>query len=106
MNAAIHQKSLTTIVTSLTPILSSILSQDVSEGLFICTYPDEYAQCFLSYLTFLLDPGLFTWQKDVFVQKIKAIADIMENMLCSEKGSCLFLYDIYNKALNSNYPSS
>lgn len=91
-NAAIHQKSLSVILTSLSPILAGILAQGVQEGLFVCAYPEEYAHIVLSVFTFLLDPGIFDWTGEEYVRKMKALACMLEGGLCAETGSFSFLF--------------
>lgn len=91
-NAAIHQKSLAKILTSLTPLISQIIIQGIEEKTFICEYPEEYAQIIMSIFTFLFDPGIFTWSNKEIVNKQKALADLLEKGLHCEKGSFTFLY--------------
>lgn len=91
-NAAIHQKSLAQIVSSLSQIIADILRQGVGEGIFTCAYPQEYAEMLLSVLTFLLDPVLFPQSSEQYIGKLKALADMLEKGLQSETGSFAFLY--------------
>lgn len=92
-NAALHQKSLAKILIDLSGIVSQIILQGVDEGLFICDYPNEYAEIILSTMTFLLDPGIFTWTPEQHISKMKALANILEKGLCAEKGS----FDFFQK---------
>lgn len=92
-NAAIHQKSLATILISLSAIVADIIKQGIDEGIFTCEYPEEYAEFLLTSLSFLLDPGIFTWSKQQILAKLRALADIFEKGLCTEKGNFSFLYE-------------
>lgn len=91
-NAAIHQKSLAQILSSLSQVISDILEQGIEEGIFSCEYPQEYAEILMSVFTFLLDPGIFPWVKEQYVMKLKALADMLEKGLCAPRGSFAFFY--------------
>lgn len=91
-NAAIHQKSLAKILSSLSPIISRIIIQGIEEGTFICEYPQECSEIIMSVFTFLLDPGIFTWTAEQNLIKMKALADMLEKGLSTKKGSLSFLY--------------
>lgn len=91
-NAAIHQKSLATILTALTPIVADIITQGVEEKLFICPYPKEYAEIVLSVFTFLLDPGIFTYTLQEQQGKLQALALLLEKGLGAKTKSFAFLY--------------
>ncbi len=91
-NAALHQKSLSQILTALSEIITRIIGQGIEEGIFICEYPQEYSEIILSAFTFLLDPGIFLWTKEQYMTRLRAIADIMENGLHIPKGSLSFFY--------------
>ncbi len=92
-NAAIHQKSLSQILLSLSKVITGIIEQGVQEGLMVCRYPEEYSQIILSVFTFLLDQGIFCWTNDQIILKLKALADILEKGLSVKNGSFSFLYD-------------
>lgn len=91
-NSAIHQKSLSLILLSLSTVVKSIIEQGISEGIFSCEYPEEYAQIILSVFTFLLDPGIFSWSYEQRLNKLKALATILEKGLSAKPGSFDFLY--------------
>lgn len=91
-NAAIHQKSLGLILSSLSRIISGILKQGVEEGSFACEYPREYAEIIMSVFTFLLDRGIFPWTEKENLLKMKALAVMLEKGLSAEEGSFSFLY--------------
>lgn len=95
-NAAIHQKSLAKILSSLSEVVSKIIMQGVDEGIFICEYPQEYSEIFMSVFTFLLDPGIFPWTDEQNLMKMKALADLLEKGLSAANGSFSFLYGCKN----------
>lgn len=96
MNASLHQKSLTTILLALRPLLSDVISQGVQEGLFTCQYPTEFAEFILSSFTFIFDRGLFTWSLDELSIKAKALAIFLEQSLVAQKNSFDFIYKYWN----------
>lgn len=91
-NAAIHQKSLAKILTSLSKEITSIMEQGIANGDFICDYPQEYSEIIMSVFTFLLDPGIFSWTNDQYLSKLKALANMLEKGLNSPPNSFSFLY--------------
>jgi AcrR family transcriptional regulator len=91
-NAAIHQKSLAQILSSLSNIIAGIIKQGIDEKLFACEYPQGYSEIILSVFAFLLDPGIFPWTEEEYRMKLKALADMLEKGLCAPKGSFGFLY--------------
>ncbi|AZV56937.1 TetR/AcrR family transcriptional regulator [Clostridium sp. AWRP] len=90
-NAAIHQKSLAKILSSLSPIIADIIKQGVDEKLFQCDKPEETAEIILSTYCFLFDPGIFSWTHEQVYNKTKALADLLERGLMAPKGSMKFL---------------
>ncbi|MGO0905792.1 TetR/AcrR family transcriptional regulator [Clostridioides difficile] len=86
-NASIHQKSLAEILTSLSPIVAEIFQQGVEEGIFKCEYTLEVSEIILSVFTFLLDPGIFSWNKEEKKRKLEALSLILERSLMAPKGS-------------------
>lgn len=90
-NAAIHQKSLAKILSSLSPIVAGIIQQGVEEKLFHCDKPQETAEIILSVYCFLYDPGIFIWTQEQLKNKAFALAAFLENGLASAKGSFQFL---------------
>ena len=91
-NAAIHQKSLAKILSSLSPIVTDIIQQGVQEKLFHCDKPQETAEIILSIYCFLYDPGIFIWTPEQLKSKELALASLLENGLASAQGSFQFLY--------------
>jgi AcrR family transcriptional regulator len=91
-NAAIHQKSLAQILSSLSQVISRIIEQGISEGIFVCEFSQEYAEFIMSVFTFLLDPGIFRWTNEQYMIKLKALANMLEKGLCAPRGSFAFLY--------------
>ena len=91
-NAAIHQKSLSKILLSLSDLVSPIIEQGIQEGIYQCEYPKEYSHIILSVFTFLMDPGLFSWTDEQKTQTLQALAKMLEQSLHAEEGSFSFFY--------------
>lgn len=91
-NAAIHQKSLAKILLSLSDIVTEILEAGKKEGVFTFEYPQELAQIILSVFTFLLDPGIFCWNQEQSIRKLKGLAYLLEQGLHTTADSFAFLY--------------
>ncbi len=91
-NAAIHQKSLAQIVSALSKIIARIIGQGIDEGIFTCAYPQAYAEIIMSVFTFLLDPGIFPWSAEEYLEKLAALADMLEKGLGAPKGSFAFMF--------------
>src|SRR5690625_6835184 len=54
-NAEMHQKSLTETILKLTPILTDVIEQGISEGVFATPYPKETIEILLVSASFILD---------------------------------------------------
>lgn len=94
-NAAIHQKSLARILLSLSPLIAKIIRQGVAENVFICEYPVEVSEIVLSTFSFLLDPGIFSWTEAQIINKLTALAIMLERSLHTKEGIFSFLYQDY-----------
>ena len=91
-NAALHQKSLATILLSLKPMISEIFNQGIQENVFFTDYPDEIAEILLSSFTFLFDPGIFEWSNEEMQKKRMALAEMLGTMLHTSHELFAFLY--------------
>ncbi len=91
-NAAIHQKSLAQILSSLSKVVTCIVEQGIEEGVFTCGYPGGYAEVVMSVLTFLLDPGIFPRSGEEYLIRLRALAEMSEKWLGTQEGSFGFLY--------------
>lgn len=96
-NAAIHQKSMADIVQGLSPLLADILRQGDTEKLFECAEPRRQAEIILSFLVFLLDPGLFPWTDEEVGEKMRAFSQFLEKGLLAPAGSFAFLHENWTK---------
>lgn len=90
-NAAIHQKSLAMILTSISPIISGIIRQGNEEKVFKCQKPEETADIFLSVICFLFDHGIFPWTMDKILCHLEVLVSMLELELQTPKGTLNFL---------------
>ncbi len=97
-NAAIHQKSLAQILSSLSKVVTRIVEAGIAEGTFTCRYPGGYAEIVMSVLTFLLDPGIFPWNEEEYLIRLKALADMSEKWLGAPEGSFGFLFGVQTRS--------
>lgn len=80
-NALIHQKSLTLMVTRITPILDNIVGEGISQGVFKSDFPKQYMQIFLTSTSTLLDDGIFHLSEEEQQMTIRALVALLEKML-------------------------
>jgi AcrR family transcriptional regulator len=92
-NMDMHQKVLTLLVSSMSPILSEILVQGIEEGIFECDMPDQYANLYVGIFAFMFDPGIFELTAEETFHKLTAFAELMERGLKAKKGCLSFVQD-------------
>lgn len=80
-NVLLHQKTLVSILNTLTPIFTEIVEEGNQEGLFHCAYPEQCIQILLSSALTLLDDGIFHFDKEKEMLIIQAIFFSMEKIL-------------------------
>lgn len=88
-NALMHQKSLVSLVTAITPVLTKLVEEGISEGIFQCAYPKQYMQIFLSSASTLLDDGIFHVKPEEAGQLFEALISVLEKMLGVKEGRLL-----------------
>lgn len=85
-NALLHQKTLVSIITMLTPVFAEIVEEGNAAGIFHCIYPEQSVQILLSATLTLLDDGIFQLEKTQAGKVFEALVDTMEKMLGVERG--------------------
>lgn len=91
-NVVIHQKFCVIAVREMTPILTEVIKQGIDEGIMQCDYPKRYAEFILSIILLSLDSVLIPSGKEERVEKLKALAQILETSMNTKKGSFSYLY--------------
>jgi len=92
-NAEMHQKSIIETIKQLTPILTKIIEQGISENVFTTPYPQETVEVLLVSSGFIFDDGIFKWEPNEQMQKAKAFIYILETVLGAKEGSFQYLLE-------------
>lgn len=87
-NSLMHQKSLNTMVTKISPLLTRVVEEGVEQGVFASEYPREYMQIFLTSSIVLLDQGIFQVQPEEQAIVFRALISLLEKMLGVEEDAC------------------
>ncbi len=80
-NALMHQKSLSLMVTRVSPILAKIVDEGISQGIFKSDFPKQYMQIFLTSSITLLDDGIFQVELEEQHMTFRALVALLEKML-------------------------
>jgi AcrR family transcriptional regulator len=80
-NALMHQKSLSSMVTRVTPVLANIVKEGIDQGLFKSDFPTQYMQIFLTASITLLDDGIFQIKQEEQQMTLRALIALLEKML-------------------------
>jgi AcrR family transcriptional regulator len=80
-NALMHQKSLSSMVTRVTPILVKVVEEGISQGIFKSDFPVQYMQIFLTSSITLLDDGIFQVKPEEQMMTLRALIALLEKML-------------------------
>lgn len=80
-NALMHQKSLSSMVTRLTPIFSKVVEEGIGLGIFKSDFPAQYMQIFLTSSITLLDNGIFQVKPEEQQMILRALIALLEKML-------------------------
>ncbi len=99
-NIVMHQKSLVLTIQKLSPILAEVIHQGIKENLFKTNYPQAVVELILAGMSFLLDPSIFSWSKEEYLIRVKALADVLETSLRADQGSFAFLSDMAEQMIH------
>lgn len=80
-NALMHQKSLSSIMEGVVPILAQVAEEGIEKGMFHSDFPAQYMQIFLVASVMLLDDGIFQIEKQEQQLILKALVTLLEKML-------------------------
>ncbi len=86
-NALMHQKSLSLMVTRITPILVKVVDEGISKGIFKSDFPTQYMQIFLTSSITLLDGGIFQVKPEEQQMTLRALVALLEKMVGVEDGT-------------------
>ena len=94
-NALLHQKTLVSILTMLTPILTEIVEEGNAKGIFRCQYPEQSMQILLLAALTLLDDGIFQMEKTQASRVMQALIVALEKILGVGEGMFLSKMTMY-----------
>jgi AcrR family transcriptional regulator len=94
VNEKLHLRSVIVTITKLAPVLTQVIEQGVEEGIFNTEYPLETMELLLVSSSFLFDEGIFQWEPDEVMKKIRAFVHVMEVSLGAERGSLSYLMEV------------
>lgn len=90
----IHCKMMITAIKTMSPLLTALLAEGVSDGSIHTDTPSESAQMIVAMLTFLIDNAFFPSDNESMYRKMKLYAHVLETCLETEKGSFDFLFTL------------
>lgn len=85
-NAEMHQKSLVLTIKKLTPVLTQVIEQGISEKVMAVDYPYETVEMLLACAIVIFDGELFQHDAEVMARKAIAFINMTEAALKTEKG--------------------
>lgn len=80
-NALMHQKSLSSMVKGVTPILVEVVEEGIKQGIFRSDFPTQYMQIFLVSTSTLLDDGIFQVEPEEQQMIFRALIALLGKML-------------------------
>ena len=86
-NAEFHILSIMEMVRALTPALTGIVEQGVTEGVFDTDHPREVVEILLVSAGMLLDDGIFTGEQDELARRAAGVAYAAETLLGCRPGT-------------------
>lgn len=88
-NAMMHQKSIVSAVSALTPLLTGVVKEGIDKEEYHADYPEAYMEIFLIAANILLDDGFFEKTPEKKAEMLMALIAMLEIMLGVEKGRFL-----------------
>ena len=107
-NVDMHQKIIAGMVERFAPLIGKVVEQGINEGRFRTEYPLEVSQIVVAGVHFVTDLGIFKWSAEQYLSRIKASEELIEKVLCIQKGSLSILPGsgknlvLFNKEVGSN----
>jgi AcrR family transcriptional regulator len=97
-NAQMHQTTIMKTVQAVVPILTRIVEQGISEGVYHTPYPRETLEFLFAANQVIFDSGIFEWSREEMTVRAQCFIRMMELSLGADKGSFDFLLDNMNTA--------
>lgn len=94
-NALMHQKQLSTMINGVTPILTKIINQGITEGIFKLRYPYETVEMIVIYVQNAFDDPM-TGSLEDRQKRIIAFIYNVERLLGTPEGGLGFITKLFN----------
>ena len=94
-NALLHQKILSECVTRLSPVLTDIVQEGISQKVFNTPYPKEITEILLSAGLIIFDNAYFNWSQEEQVGLVSAFIYTMERLTGAKPGSLARLVGMF-----------
>lgn len=91
-NALLHQKNLSHMIESITPVLVGIIEEGIEKNVWSCRYPLQYMKIFLAASLTLTDEGICNIDADSQLVMMVSLISLLEKMLEVPENSFLGLY--------------
>lgn len=91
-DTTLHQKMKCAAIQEISPVLTELLKEGVSEGVISTESPKESAEIIVAVLTFFFDESVFLEDLKSMHNKLKILSEVLETCLKAEKGSFDFIY--------------
>lgn len=96
-NALMHQKINRIIMVRVPSILSDIIKDGISQGLFETPYPLECMEMIVVYLQTVFDDGIFELTKQEYAMRIQAFIFHLERLLGVTQGKFSFVSQLFER---------
>ncbi|WP_342549257.1 TetR/AcrR family transcriptional regulator [Paenibacillus sp. FSL P2-0089] len=94
-NALMHQKVQKAVIRSVPPILASIISEGIEQGIFNTPYPYECMEMVVVYATTIFDQDMVEMTEDERMSRILAFIANVERLLGAGSGSLMSVMQMF-----------
>lgn len=93
-NALLHEKSNSSLIQKISPLLGKIIEEGVEEGLFDNAFPFETAEIILAMIVGFLDLHYENMDESDLVRRTESLLYNMERILGAKEGSLAILKEL------------
>ncbi|MEK4043452.1 TetR/AcrR family transcriptional regulator [Paenibacillus sp. FSL H8-0048] len=97
-NALMHQKVQKAVIRSVPPILASIISEGIEQGIFNTPYPYECMEMVVVYATTIFDNDMVDMTEEERMSRILAFITNVERLLGAVRGSLMSVMQMFGSA--------
>lgn len=95
-NVLMHHKVQKLLLTSVPPILATIVRDGIKQGIYDTPYPDECMEMVLAYINTVLDNGTLSMTEEVRASRIQALIFHIDRMLGAKSGTHLKIMEVFD----------